>query len=104
MRAFLWVVRPDLVSCEEAARLPDEFVRGIEGRGILAKWCNQEVMLAHWSIGRFLTHYGWNSTLESINEGVAMICWPFFAEQHRNCRYACAEWVIGMEIDNNVIL
>lgn len=31
-----------------------------------------------------------------------MICWPFFADQLINCRYACQEWGIGMEIDTNV--
>uniref|UniRef100_A0A6N2KTD7 Anthocyanidin 3-O-glucosyltransferase n=1 Tax=Salix viminalis TaxID=40686 RepID=A0A6N2KTD7_SALVM len=31
-----------------------------------------------------------------------MVCWPFFADQAMNCRYSCNEWVVGMEIDNNV--
>ncbi|KAG0499403.1 hypothetical protein HPP92_004094 [Vanilla planifolia] len=31
-----------------------------------------------------------------------MVCWPFFAEQQTNCRYACTEWGVGLEIDNNV--
>lgn len=65
-------------------------------------WCAQEEVLSHPGVGVFLTHSGWNSTLESIYSGVPMICWPFFAEQHTNCRYACEEWGIGMEIDSNV--
>ncbi|KAI4308323.1 hypothetical protein L6164_031408 [Bauhinia variegata] len=31
-----------------------------------------------------------------------MICWPFFAEQQTNCRYACTTWGIGMEVDHDV--
>ena len=31
-----------------------------------------------------------------------MICWPFFGEQQINCRYACIEWGIGIEIDHDV--
>jgi hypothetical protein len=31
-----------------------------------------------------------------------MVCWPFFAEQPTNCRYACAKWGIGMEIGSGV--
>ncbi len=31
-----------------------------------------------------------------------MVCWPFFAEQQTNCWFACNEWGVGMEIDNDV--
>ncbi|ERN14697.1 hypothetical protein AMTR_s00038p00222070 [Amborella trichopoda] len=74
----------------------------IKGRGLIANWCDQEHVLSHASVGGFLTHSGWNSMLEAICNGVLVICWPFFAEQHTNCRYACIEWGFGMEIDNNV--
>ncbi|KAF0933079.1 hypothetical protein E2562_013822 [Oryza meyeriana var. granulata] len=100
-RPFLWVIRPDLVSGEKAM-LPEEFVGETKERGVLASWCPQELVLSHPSVGLFLTHCGWNSTLESICAGVPMICWPFFAEQPTNCRYVCDKWGIGMEIDNNV--
>ncbi|XP_074565278.1 7-deoxyloganetin glucosyltransferase-like [Curcuma longa] len=98
---FLWVIRPDLVR-GHAAVLPAEFVEKTRERGMLASWCPQEEVLSHASVGGFLTHSGWNSTLESIVGGVAMLSWPFFAEQQTNCRYACTEWGNGMEIDNNV--
>ncbi|MQL93637.1 hypothetical protein Taro_026287 [Colocasia esculenta] len=98
---FLWVIRPDLVRGDSAV-LPKEFLEETRERGLLACWCPQEAVLAHPAVGGFLTHSGWNSTLESICEGVPMLCWPFFAEQQTNCRYACAEWGIGMEIDSNV--
>ncbi|URE27113.1 UDP-Glycosyltransferase [Musa troglodytarum] len=98
---FLWVIRPDLVK-GDAAVLPEEFLEETKGRGLLASWCPQEAVLAHSSVGGFLTHSGWNSTIESISNGVAMLSWPFFAEQQTNCRYACTEWGVGMEIDNDV--
>ena len=31
-----------------------------------------------------------------------MLCCPFFVDQQTNCRYACNEWGIGMEIDNDI--
>ncbi|CAI0444909.1 unnamed protein product [Linum tenue] len=99
--SFLWVVRPDLVSGESAA-LPPEFVDETKGRGLLVGWCSQERVLDHPAIGGFLSHMGWNSTMESLSHGVPMICWPFFAEQQTNCFYACNEWGVGMEIDPNV--
>ncbi|XP_058096861.1 7-deoxyloganetin glucosyltransferase-like [Magnolia sinica] len=98
---FLWVIRPDLVA-GDAAMLPQEFIKVTHERGLLASWCPQEKVLSHPSIGGFLTHCGWNSMIESVSEGVPVICWPFFAEQQTNCRFACTDWGIGMEIDNDV--
>uniref|UniRef100_A0A0D9VHH5 Glycosyltransferase N-terminal domain-containing protein n=1 Tax=Leersia perrieri TaxID=77586 RepID=A0A0D9VHH5_9ORYZ len=94
---FLWIVRPDLVK-GDAAVLPPEFLDSVEGRGLLASWCEQEAVLRHPAVGVFLTHCGWNSTMESISAGVPMLCWPFFAEQQTNARHSCAEWGIGMEV------
>lgn len=98
---FLWVIRADLV-VGDSAILPPDFSEETKGRGLIAKWCPQEQVLNHSSIGGFLTHCGWNSTLESICCGVPMICWPVWAEQQTNCRFVCVEWGIGMEIDSNV--
>ncbi|KAK8931102.1 UDP-glycosyltransferase 85A2 [Platanthera zijinensis] len=98
---ILWVIRGDLVK-GESAMLPPEFVEETKGRALMASWCAQEEVLAHPAVGVFLTHAGWNSILESFSAGVPVICWPFFAEQHTNCRYAEAEWGVGMEIDGDV--
>ncbi|PIN10984.1 UDP-glucuronosyl and UDP-glucosyl transferase [Handroanthus impetiginosus] len=100
-KPFLWIIRPDIVA-GEMAMLPPEFVEQTKDRSLLISWCPQEQVLNHQAIGGFLTHSGWNSTLESIGGGVPVICWPFFAEQQTNCRYSRVEWEMGMEIDNNV--
>ncbi|KAI7726840.1 hypothetical protein M8C21_022255 [Ambrosia artemisiifolia] len=100
-QTFLWVIRPDLVS-GDSAMLPPEFLEATNERGLLTSWCPQQKVVNHPSIGGFLTHSGWNSTLESISSGVPMICWPFFAEQQTNCWYCCNQWGIGMEIDSDV--
>ncbi|CAN1150049.1 7-deoxyloganetin glucosyltransferase [Linum perenne] len=103
-KPFLWIIRSDLVSGNSAGALsvPAKFVEETKGRGLIAGWCNQEQVLKHPSIGGFLSHMGWNSTLESLSNGVPMICWPFFADQQTNCFYAYKEWGIGMEIDPEV--
>ncbi|XP_071696672.1 UDP-glycosyltransferase 85A8-like [Rutidosis leptorrhynchoides] len=98
---FLWITRPDIVGGDEAM-MPPEFVHETKGRGMVTSWCPQEQVMKHPAIGGFLTHCGWNSTIESISNGIPLICWPFFAEQQTNCRYSCVEWGIGMEINTNV--
>ncbi|CBI34056.3 unnamed protein product, partial [Vitis vinifera] len=98
---FLWVIRSNLV-VSEAEIISKDFMEEISGRGLLSGWCPQEKVLQHPAIGCFLTHCGWNSILESICEGVPMICWPFFAEQQTNCFFSCGKWGLGVEIDSNV--
>jgi hypothetical protein len=100
-QTFLWIIRPDLVKGDSAV-LPPEFFAETKERSLLASWCPQEQVLSHPSIGGFLTHSGWNSTIESVSAGVPMISWPFFAEQQTNCWYSCNEWGIGIEIDGGV--
>ncbi|XP_077219324.1 7-deoxyloganetin glucosyltransferase-like isoform X1 [Tasmannia lanceolata] len=98
---FLWIIRRDIVTDGQAI-LPEDFMTEIESRALLANWCPQEDVLSHPSIACFLTHCGWNSTVESICGGVPMICWPQFSDQLINCRYTCNEWGIGVEIGNDV--
>jgi UDP:flavonoid glycosyltransferase YjiC (YdhE family) len=99
--AFMWNIRPDLVKGDTAV-LPPEFLSSVKDRAMLTTWCPQEAVLAHQAVGLFLTHSGWNSTLESICAGVPMLSWPFFAEQQTNCRYVRTEWGVGMEIGGEV--
>ncbi|KAM7500069.1 hypothetical protein LguiA_024483 [Lonicera macranthoides] len=98
---FLWIIRPDLVMGESAI-LPLEFQEVTKERGFIASWCPQEQVLSHRSVGGFLTHCGWNSTIESLSAGVPMICLPFFGDQPTNCRYVCTEWEVGLEIDSDI--
>jgi len=99
--SFVWNIRPDLVIGDSTV-LPPEFAAAVESRAMLTSWCPQEAVLQHEAVGVFLTHSGWNSTLESLCAGVPMLSWPFFAEQQTNCRYKRTEWGVGMEIGGEV--
>lgn len=69
---------------------------------MISGWCPQEQVLCHSSTVGFLTHSGWNSTMDTICAGVPILSWPFFGDQTMICRCACVHWGIGMEIDKNV--
>jgi len=99
---FLWVVRPGLVRGSEwSESLPDGFLEMVGNRGYIVKWAPQQQVLAHPATGGFWTHNGWNSTLESICEGVPMICQPFFGDQRVNARYVSDVWKIGIHLEYN---
>lgn len=47
--------------------------------------CRVPQVLQHEAVGGFVTHCGRNSILEeAATAGVAMICWPLYAEQRLN--------------------
>ena len=106
---FLWVVRPGSVAGgaaaagDEAPPLPDGFEEEVRDRGKIVKWAPQREVLAHAAIGAFWTHCGWNSTLESICEGVPMLVQPCFADQMVTARYVTHEWGVGLEVGEEVV-
>lgn len=99
---FLWVIRPDLVEGGAGAAgdttQPEVEIKVASERGYLVGWAPQEEVLGHPAVGCFLTHSGWNSTLESVVKGVPMICWPFFADQQINSRFVGKVWNIGVDM------
>uniref|UniRef100_A0A2N9HKG7 Glycosyltransferase n=1 Tax=Fagus sylvatica TaxID=28930 RepID=A0A2N9HKG7_FAGSY len=65
--------------------LPEGFLERTKGVGlVVSSWAPQVAVLSHSSTGAFLSHCGWNSTLESVTHGVPMIAWPLYAEQRMN--------------------
>ncbi|NP_001316737.1 7-deoxyloganetic acid glucosyltransferase-like [Vigna angularis] len=98
-KRFLWVIRPDMVAgADNDERVAAELEEGTKERGFIVGWAPQEEVLAHKAIGGFLTHSGWNSTLESLVAGVPMICWPCFADQQINSRFVSEVWKLGLDM------
>jgi hypothetical protein len=98
-KRFLWAIRRDTISDAKGEQaIPVELQEGTKERGLLVDWAPQEEVLAHPSTGGFLTHSGWNSTLESIVAGVPMICWPQIGDQQINSRWVSEVWRIGLDI------
>lgn len=100
---FLWVVRPTLLSGSDAiASLPGDFKNLVRHRGMVVEWAPQKKVLEHPAVGGFFSHCGWNSTLESLCEGVPVICRPCFADQMVNARYLTHVWRVGVEVGSVV--
>ncbi|KAF4373725.1 hypothetical protein F8388_010681 [Cannabis sativa] len=100
-KPFVWIIRPDIIDGNSGI-IPTEFVEETRERCVICSWCPQEEVLNHPAIGGFLSHCGWNSTLESLSAGVPIIGWPFFADQQTNCWFLCSDLGVGIEIDTNV--
>ncbi|VAH43106.1 unnamed protein product [Triticum turgidum subsp. durum] len=67
------------------AWLPEGFLGRTRGRGLaVAAWAPQARVLSHTATAVFVSHCGWNSTLESVGCGVPMLAWPLYAEQRMN--------------------
>ncbi|GAA0173925.1 transferase [Lithospermum erythrorhizon] len=100
---FLWVIRDNSVNgADFNPQLPDGFEEIIGERGCIVKWAPQKKVLGHSAVGGFWTHCGWNSTLESISEGVPMICRPDFGDQLINAKYVTDIWNVGLEMGSPV--
>ncbi|GLU03045.1 hypothetical protein SLE2022_202640 [Rubroshorea leprosula] len=88
---FLWVVRES-----ERKKLPESFLNSSEEQGMIVTWCNQLEMLSHRAIGCFVTHCGWNSTLEGLSLGVPMVGVPKWTDQLTDAKYIEEIWGVGV--------
>ncbi|KAL0346071.1 UNVERIFIED_CONTAM: UDP-glycosyltransferase 74E2 [Sesamum radiatum] len=88
---FLWVVRSS-----EEAKLPKNFPEETSEKGLIVSWCPQLEVLAHEAVACFITHCGWNSTLESLSLGVPVVAMPQWTDQSTNAKFVTDVWGIGI--------
>lgn len=96
---FLWVMRSNLLrEGEFNHQFVKELADGCKERAYTVTWAPQEKVLAHPAICGFLTHSGWNSTMESIVQGKPMICWAVYVDQRVTSRFVGKVWKIGLDM------
>lgn len=89
---FLWVVR-----AAEEKKLPRKFIEEeASGKGLVVSWCSQLEVLAHRGIGCFVTHCGWNSTIEALSFGVPVVAMPQFLDQYVDAHFFEHVWCAGV--------
>ncbi|KAG7567394.1 UDP-glucuronosyl/UDP-glucosyltransferase [Arabidopsis thaliana x Arabidopsis arenosa] len=96
---FLWVIRP-----KEKAQNVDvlqDMVKG--GQGVVLEWSPQERILSHVAISCFVTHCGWNSTIETVVAGVPVVAYPSWTDQPIDARLLVDVFGIGVRMRNDTV-
>ncbi|KAJ0457474.1 putative trans-zeatin O-beta-D-glucosyltransferase [Helianthus annuus] len=99
-KPFLWVVRPGPSGSMDYI-FPSGYLDRIGTRGKLVSWAPQQEVLNHPSVACFMSHCGWNSTMEGVSNGVPFVCWPYFADQFFNKTYICDIWKTGLGLNKD---
>ncbi|KAL0423842.1 UNVERIFIED_CONTAM: UDP-glycosyltransferase 75C1 [Sesamum radiatum] len=95
-RPFLWVIR----GVDNSGKLEEILSCGkdLEKQGKIVPWCTQVEVLSHPSVGCFLTHCGWNSSLESLVSGVPVVSFPQWSDQTTNAKLIQDYWRTGVSV------
>lgn len=101
-RPFLWVIRE---SDDHDGKVKDTEIldcsEELEKRGMIVSWCSQLEVLSHPAVGCFVTHCGWNSTLESLVCGVPVVAFPQGTDQATNAKMIADVWKTGIRVSVN---
>ncbi|RLN31072.1 cyanidin 3-O-rutinoside 5-O-glucosyltransferase-like [Panicum miliaceum] len=80
-RPFLWVLRKDNCRDKEDDAAIKTLAAATGDAGTVVEWCDQARVLSHPSVACFVTHGGWNSTLEGVACGVPLVVAPQYSDQ-----------------------
>lgn len=91
-RPFLWAIGDSGIA-ERLSKIEE-----LKKQGMIVNWCSQVEVLSHEAIGCFLTHCGWNSTVEALVGGVPMAVFPQWSDQGTNGKMVEDVWRTGVRV------
>ncbi|OVA10781.1 UDP-glucuronosyl/UDP-glucosyltransferase [Macleaya cordata] len=100
-KPFLVALKPPLGSATVEEALPDGFEERVRGRGIVhGGWVQQPQILAHPSIGCFLSHCGYGSMLESLlMNDFQIVLIPNVLDQYLNAKLLTEELKVAVTVE-----
>ncbi|XP_044481052.1 gallate 1-beta-glucosyltransferase-like [Mangifera indica] len=97
--SFLWVMKPPHKDAGlELLVLPDGFLEKVGDNGRVVQWSPQEKVLSHPSVACFVTHCGWNSTMESLTSGMPVVAFPQWGDQVTDAVYLVDVFKTGIRM------
>nr|WIW42656.1 UDP-glycosyltransferase [Nicotiana tabacum] len=101
-------VPPTKVQNFEPFVLPNGFLEKVGDKGKIVQWCPQEQVLVHPSVACFVTHCGWNSTMEALSSGMPILAFPQWGDQVTDAKYLVDVFKVGLrlcrgEAENRII-
>uniref|UniRef100_A0A7N0ZTX8 Glycosyltransferase n=1 Tax=Kalanchoe fedtschenkoi TaxID=63787 RepID=A0A7N0ZTX8_KALFE len=97
---FLIAVKPPKETDSVETALPEGFKRRTGDRGMVTgEWVQQQQILAHRSVGCFVTHCGWGSLGEGLISECQLVLLPQAFEQHTTARVMGQDLGVGVEVE-----
>ncbi|XP_059450160.1 UDP-glycosyltransferase 82A1-like [Corylus avellana] len=93
-RPFIWVLQS---AWREG--LPIGYLERLKMQGKVVSWAPQMEVLQYKAVGCYLTHCGWNSTMEAIQCQRPLLCCPVAGDQFINDKYIVEVWRIGVKLN-----
>ncbi|XP_017971980.1 PREDICTED: limonoid UDP-glucosyltransferase [Theobroma cacao] len=97
--SFLWVMKPPAKSLGLPTHtLPEGFLEKVGDKGKIVQWSPQEKVLTHPSVSCFVSHCGWNSTMEALSSGMPIIAFPQWGDQVTDAVYLVDVFKTGVRM------